>query len=108
MEAHPLKASPTLGSLETSMVHTDAWYVSHASQLDDSAFEERIVFTFMDGKRGCMTRSEILMHVALHSALHRGEVYRLLQGRNIDLPWDTFAVFLHQSEPARRTASDGT
>jgi uncharacterized damage-inducible protein DinB len=57
---------------------------------------------FTDGDRGCMSRREMLTHVAIHGAYHRGEVGRLLKQMPAPVPWDTFAVFLHQAEPARR------
>lgn len=101
----PSNEAQTLDSLSAFALRCDEWLVSFTTQLAPDRFEEQILFTFLDGNRGCMSQGEILMHIALHSALHRGEVYRLLQGRNIDLPWDTFAVFLHETEPARRTQS---
>ncbi len=49
-----------------------------------------------------MSRQEMLMHVATHGGYHRGEVGRILAQLSLAPPWDTFAVYLHQSEPSRR------
>ena len=49
-------------------------------------------------------RQEMLTHAAIHGAYHRGEVGRILRQISAALPWDTFAVFLHQTEPERRNA----
>ena len=62
----------------------------------------QIAFTFTDGGRGAMTREEMLFHVVTHDGYHRGEVGRMLKQIQSPLPWDTFAVFLHQDQPERR------
>jgi len=67
-----------------------------------SSLSERLAFTFTDGDKGLTSREEILLHVALHATIHRGEVCRILWQLSITPPWDTPAVYLHQSEPHRR------
>jgi uncharacterized damage-inducible protein DinB len=49
-----------------------------------------------------MSRQEMLTHVAVHGTYHRGEVGRILRQLSAPLPWDTFAVYLHQAQPERR------
>lgn len=55
-----------------------------------------------------MTREEMLTHVVTHGGYHRGEVGRLMiqaaarSAHDIKLPWDTYAVHLHRTEPERR------
>ncbi|MDX8531397.1 DinB family protein [Mesorhizobium sp. VK25A] len=44
----------------------------------------------------------MLTHVVLHGSYHRGEIGRMLAGIAVSPPWDTYAVHLHRSEPARR------
>jgi uncharacterized damage-inducible protein DinB len=65
-----------------------------------------MAFNFTDGDKGYMTREEMLTHVALHGGYHRGEVGRILWQLSITPPWDTFAVYLHQADPARRLQSE--
>lgn len=61
-----------------------------------------------DGDNGYMTREEMLTHVVTHGGYHRGEVGRILvqvsngSEQGIKLPWDTYAVHLHTTEPSRR------
>jgi uncharacterized damage-inducible protein DinB len=72
-----------------------------------AALAEVLAFTFTDGDAGRMTRGEMLAHVVLHGGYHRGEVGRILRQLAITPPWDTFAVFLHQTEPGRRLREAG-
>lgn len=43
----------------------------------------------------------MLTHVIDHGGYHRGEVGRIMAQRSLALPWDTFAVHLHQTEAWR-------
>ena len=53
-----------------------------------------IAFSFSNGEPGRMTRGEMLLHVALHGAGHRGQVALLLQKNGIQ-PWpDRITDFL--------------
>lgn len=97
--------TPPIDALREATAQTNQWYFDYAGTLREEALAERIAFTFTDGDRGCLSREEMLMHVLLHGAVHRGEVGRILSGISASIPWDTFAVFLHQSEPARREAA---
>ena len=63
---------------------------------------EPIIFSFTDGDAGCMSREEMLLHVATHAGYHRGEAGRMLCPLGVALPWDTYAVYLHCSQPSRR------
>ena len=72
------------------------------------SLSQSIAFVFTDGDQGYMTREEMLTHVVTHTGYHRGEAGRLLtqaaarDGHGVYLPWDTYAVHLHQTEPERR------
>lgn len=94
--------TPTLEALRGAVAATDQWYLDYAGNVSADELAALVPFTFTDGDQGCMSRQEMLIHVALHGGYHRGEVGRILWGLSITPPWDTFAVYLHQSEPARR------
>lgn len=94
--------TPTLGELRAAVASTDEWYLNYLRGVSPENLTENIPFTFTDGDNGCMTREEMLTHVALHGGYHRGEVGRILWQLSITPPWDIFAVYLHQSEPERR------
>lgn len=96
--------TPTLESLRHALHSADRWYMDYLRDLNPEALAEPWRFAFTDGDPGCMTREEMLLHVIVHGSYHRGEVGRLLRLAGAPLPWDTFAVHLHDSEPQRRTA----
>lgn len=96
--------TPTLNDLRAGVAATDQWYLNYVHGVSLAQLDEPVAFAFTDGDAGCMTREEMLMHVALHSAIHRGEVARLLSQNSITPPWDTFAVYLHQADSSRRQA----
>lgn len=97
-------AIPTLAVLASNLRDTDNWYESYVETVSPEQLLEPISFRFTDAKKGRMTRGEMLMHVITHGSYHRGEVGRLLTlaQASIEIPWDTFAVYLHGKEPERR------
>jgi len=104
---HPYTAdntpeTPGLSELDAAVAASDRWYIDYLQDVSEADLAESIAFAFTDGDQGCMSRQEILTHAAIHGAYHRGEVGRILRQISAALPWDTFAVFLHQREPSRR------
>lgn len=97
-----LEETPGLAELRREVAAADAWYLAYVREVSPAALSEAVAFTFTDGDAGRMTREEMLTHVVLHAGYHRGEAGRLLRQIAAPLPWDTFAVYLHQSEPGRR------
>jgi uncharacterized damage-inducible protein DinB len=93
---------PTLGELRAAVKSSDQWYLDYLRSASPAILVEAIPFTFTDGDKGCMSREEMLTHVALHGSYHRGEVGRILWQLSVTPPWDTFAVYIHQTEPTRR------
>lgn len=94
--------TPTLSELRAAVAASDQWYLDYLANVSPANLAEAVPFTFTDGAKGNMTREEMLIHVALHSGHHRGEVGRIFWQLSITPPSDTFAVYLHQTEPARR------
>ena len=93
---------PSLAELRAAVAASDRWYLDYVRTVSPPQLAERIAFNFTDGDRGYMSREEMLTHVVLHGGYHRGEAGRILAQASIKPPWDTFAVYVHQSEPARR------
>ncbi|MGF6653616.1 putative damage-inducible protein DinB [Paraburkholderia youngii] len=93
---------PSLDELRALVASTDQWYLDYLRNASSTSLSETIPFVFTDGDKGYMSRDEMLTHVVVHSGYHRGEVGRILWQISITPPWDTFAVYLHQTEPARR------
>lgn len=49
-----------------------------------------------------MSVEEILLHVNLHGAYHRGNVGQVLKSVDVVPPRDLYTRFLHLTEPQRR------
>ncbi|WP_343603331.1 DinB family protein [Roseateles sp.] len=101
-EANNTVDTPTPQALRAAHAASDRWLLEYVAAITPEQLAERIAFTFTDGDRGAMTREEMLFHVVTHDGYHRGEVGRMLKQIQSPLPWDTFAVFLHQDQPERR------
>jgi len=94
--------TPTLEVLSAAIAESDRWYVDHVAALEPDALTERIAFTFTDGRGASMSREEMLAHVATHAGYHRGAVGRAVPQLSTAPPRDTYTVYLHETEPARR------
>jgi uncharacterized damage-inducible protein DinB len=97
-----LEITPSLKDLRAAVAASDRWYREYLAEVRAADLTEHLPFTFTDGDKGFMNREEMLLHVALHATIHRGEVCRILWQISITPPWDTLAVFLHQTQPQRR------
>lgn len=95
--------TPSLEQLTRIVGESDQWYVDYAGRTDAQSLSERLCFTFTDGEKGSMTRKEILTHILVHGAYHRGNVGMLLTSCGVNRPADTFTRFLHLTDPDRRT-----
>jgi uncharacterized damage-inducible protein DinB len=85
---------PSLDVLAARARTTVDWYAGYADALEPEEVDEPIAFAFSNGEPARMTRGEILLHVALHSAGHRGQVALLLQKNGVE-PWpDRITDFL--------------
>jgi uncharacterized damage-inducible protein DinB len=96
--------TPTLEVLRDGVAMLDAWYVDYVACLSAEQLTETIAFAFTDGDAGRMSREEMLTHVSLHGAYHRGGAGRMMNVAGTPPPRDLYTRFLHQSEPQRRAA----
>lgn len=96
--------TPALSSLRSRIAELDRWFIDYVESLSAAQLEERVSFTFTDGKPGCMTREEMLIHVITHGAYHRGAVGLILLRNGVIPPAETFTRYLHEAEPDRRMA----
>lgn len=95
--------APTVEELASAVAGSDQAYIDYVSRLDSGQLTESIDFTFTDGAPGRMSREEMLMHVLIHGAYHRGQVSWIMTENAIGPPADGLAGYLHRSEgPARR------
>ena len=96
------EATPAVEELRSSVASMDAWFIEFVGQLSPSRLDRQLHFTFTDGDAGCMSVREILTHLIVHGAYHRGAAGRLLLQNSVPPPKDLFTRFLHELEPDRR------
>lgn len=94
--------TPSFEALRTAVAEVDRWYVDYVAGLPADQLPERLQFRFTDGADACMSREEMLAHVATHGGYHRGAVGRIMAQAAVPPPRDIFTVYLHRSEPERR------
>jgi uncharacterized damage-inducible protein DinB len=85
---------PSFDVLADKARATADWYADYADALLPEEVDEALAFSFANGEPARMTRGEILLHVAMHAAGHRGQAALLLQKNGIQ-PWpDRMTDFL--------------
>jgi len=94
--------APSLEELSATIKTSDQWYIDYVWLLDEAQMAERIDFTFTDGEPGRMSREEMLWHVAIHGAGHRGQVGWIMTENSITPPADRFTSYLHKAEASTR------
>jgi uncharacterized damage-inducible protein DinB len=100
-----LRELPTLERLSADIRTADQEYLDYVSTLGPDQLTERIDFTFTDGKPGCMSREEMLMHVITHGVGHRGQVSALMLLKSLTPAVDGFTTYLHTAEASERGRS---
>jgi uncharacterized damage-inducible protein DinB len=95
-------ATPDLATLRSTMAQADHWLAEYAESATVAELARELGFQFTDGDHGRMRVEEILVHLLTHGSNHRGMAARTLASNGLQRPADTFARFLHQTDPARR------
>ncbi len=85
---------PSLDALASKARATGDWYADYADALLPEKVDEAIAFSFANGEPASMTRGEMLLHVAMHAAGHRGQIALLLQKNGIQPYPDRIPDFL--------------
>lgn len=94
--------APTLQELSDAIKISDQWYIDYVSRLENAQLAERIDFTFTDGEPGRMSREEMLLHVMIHGASHRGQVGWIMMENSIAPPADRLTSYLHKADASAR------
>jgi len=100
--------APSLEELSAAIKTRDQWYIDYVSRLDEAQLAERIDFTFTDGLPGRMSREEMLTHLTIHGAGHRGQVGLIMMENSITPPADGFTSYLHKTEASNRRRPGGS
>jgi uncharacterized damage-inducible protein DinB len=93
---------PELDELDARLMAANKWLQAYAGSLTASQLKENISFTFVDGKRGRLSREEVIFHLINHGTYHRGAIGHALDLAVGTRPADTYNVFIHAAEPERR------
>lgn len=91
------ETSPTFTELRAWQRDLDRWFIDYADRLSPRAAVESVSFTFIGGGNGCMTRAEILLHLANHASYHRGHLTAMLYQAGIPPPVTDLPVFLRDA-----------
>lgn len=93
---------PELAELDARLMAANQWLLPYARSLTPTSLKENIAFTFVDGKRGRLSREEAIFHLINHGTYHRGAIGHALDLAGGHRPADTYNVFIHAAEPQRR------
>ena len=93
---------PAFDELSCRLDNSNAWLAHSVADLEPEQKNEMVFFQFVDGKRGSMTRKEILFHIINHGTYHRGAIGHALDLARVFRPADTYTVFIHSAQPYRR------
>jgi uncharacterized damage-inducible protein DinB len=93
---------PSFEALAGAARATGAWYADYVDRLLPHQADEMVDFTFSNGETARMTRGEMLLHVAMHAAGHRGQVALLLQKNGIQPYPDRVTDFLAAQAAGRQ------
>jgi uncharacterized damage-inducible protein DinB len=96
---------PELAELTQRITVSNQWFAHYAENLVPEQRKQFVLFQFVDGKSGAMTRLEIMFHVINHGTYHRGAIGHALDLARVPHPADTYSAFIHAIEPLRRLLS---
>lgn len=94
------KDTPSIKELRQSVEKTDQWLINFSKTVSPTELNNTIKFTFTDGDAGSMSVRDILSHLVIHGAYHRGNIGMLLADCELGKPNDTFTRYLHSYAPA--------
>lgn len=93
---------PTLAQLDQRLTASNHWLLAYAQALDPGQWTMPLRFTFVDGQPGQLSREEVVYHLINHGSYHRGAIGHALDLAGAPRPADTYTVFVHGLEAARR------
>ena len=93
------KVVPSIDNLLARLAQSQQWYCGYIEKLSQNELGQQLVFTFVDGKKGCMSISEILFHIVNHASYHRGTIAHVFGLSDVARPRDSYYLFIHSSEP---------
>jgi len=92
--ARNLVLHPELPALWLAQQKANEWLIAWAQGQSASSLQEIVTFRLVSGKKGSMTRAQILMHIVNHATYHRGWVSDLFFQIPAKPPTTDWNVFL--------------
>ena len=92
--ARNTESHPPLAELQSAQRQMDNWLIETFDAMDAARLQARLRFGFVGGGEGVMSRLEMLQHVVIHSAYHRGFVAQMMFEVPARPPVSDITVFL--------------
>ena len=92
--ARNTETSPSLEELWQATKIIDQWYIDYADSTSDKELIGIVNFQFIDGGKGSMSRSEMILHVVNHGTYHRGLVSDMMYQVPAVPPANDLTVYL--------------
>lgn len=101
-KSHPYTARntdtyPPLEELWQAVKIIDQWYVEYAYSISERELLEALNFRFLDGGEGCMSRSDMILHIVNHGTYHRGLVSDMMYQVPATPPANDLTVYLRDT-----------
>ncbi|MBD2101625.1 DinB family protein [Leptolyngbya sp. FACHB-261] len=85
---------PLLEELWQAVQIIDQWYLDYAHSISEEELTEVVNFRFVDGGKGTMSRSEMILHIVNHGTYHRGLVSDMMYQVPAVPPTNDLTVYL--------------
>ena len=91
----------TLSECQEYAVSNCAGYLKIIRHLNEDSFDEPISFVLTNGKAMMSALGDILCHVPVHGAHHRGQITRILSRNNIEPPAIDYILYSLHTDATR-------
>lgn len=92
---------PGMSALAEQSEATDHWYVDYVDQLSPEDMAMSVEFRYANGSPARMSRGEIISHVCLHGAYHRGNAAYVLHQCGIAHVGERMTDFIESADWSR-------
>lgn len=87
---------PNLADVRSSQTAMNVWLKTYFTELNPQRMDDVVTFRFVEGKKGRMTRAEILLHLIDHATYHRGHVCDMMYQIPRTPPTTDLPVYLRE------------
>jgi uncharacterized damage-inducible protein DinB len=94
LKARNITVHPQLAALRSAQQKLNAWIIDWAEAQSEMSLAETVPFTFVNGTKAAITRSEMFLHLVTHASYHRGWVAEMFFEAGARPPQTDLSVFL--------------